>query len=105
MRQVSMQSGAERRPGTATFESIDPYTGEPWAIVPEAGQADVDDAVAAPRAAFAGEWGALTGTARGRLLRRLAELIPRAPDERAAAGTRDKATRLREMRGQVGART
>jgi hypothetical protein len=26
MRQLSMQIGAEWRPGTATFESIDPYT-------------------------------------------------------------------------------
>ena len=31
MRQLSMRIGAERRPGTATFESIDPYAGEPWA--------------------------------------------------------------------------
>src|ERR1035438_1694450 len=43
MRQVSMQIGAERRPGTATFSSIDPYTGEPWAVLPEATRADVDD--------------------------------------------------------------
>jgi hypothetical protein len=35
MRQLSMQVGAERRLGTATFESIDPYTGQPWAVVPE----------------------------------------------------------------------
>jgi len=46
MRQLSMQIGAERRPGTGTFESIDPYTGEPWAVVPEATKADVEDAVA-----------------------------------------------------------
>jgi hypothetical protein len=32
MRQVSMQIGAERRFGTATFESVDPYTDEPWAV-------------------------------------------------------------------------
>jgi len=36
MRQLSTQIGAERRPGTATFESIDPYTGEPWAVLPGA---------------------------------------------------------------------
>ena len=39
MRQVGMQIGAERRLGTATFESVDPYTGEPWAVVPEATRA------------------------------------------------------------------
>ena len=75
MRQVGMQIGAERRLGTATFESVDPYTGEPWAILPEATKADVDDAVRAARAAFDGEWTAMTGAARGRLIRRLGELI------------------------------
>lgn len=101
MRQVSMQIGAERRPGTATFSSIDPYTGEPWAVLPEATRADVDDAVAAARAAFEGEWGALTGTARGRLLRRLGELIAESADDLAIAETRDNGKLLREMGGQV----
>jgi aldehyde dehydrogenase (NAD+) len=101
MRQLSMQIGAERRPGTGTFESIDPYTGEPWAVVPEATRADVDDAVAAARAAFEGEWGALTGTARGRLLRRLGELIAESADDLAIAETRDNGKLLREMDGQV----
>jgi acyl-CoA reductase-like NAD-dependent aldehyde dehydrogenase len=101
MRQLSMQIGAERRPGTGTFESIDPYTGEPWATVPEATRADVDDAVAAARAAFEGEWGALTGTARGRLLRRLGEVITESADDLAIAETRDNGKLLREMGGQV----
>ena len=61
MRQVGMQIGAERRLGTATFESVDPYTGEPWAVVPEAGKADVDDAVGAARAAFDGALAAMSG--------------------------------------------
>jgi acyl-CoA reductase-like NAD-dependent aldehyde dehydrogenase len=61
MRQVGMQIGTERRLGTATFESVDPYTGEPWAILPEATRTDVDDAVRAARAAFDGEWTAMTG--------------------------------------------
>jgi acyl-CoA reductase-like NAD-dependent aldehyde dehydrogenase len=101
MRQLSMQIGAERRPGAGTFESIDPYTGEPWVVVPEATRADVDDAVAAARAAFEGEWGALTGTARGRLLRRLGEVITESADDLAIAETRDNGKLLREMGGQV----
>jgi len=101
MRQLSMQIGAERRLGTATFESIDPYTGEPWAAAPEATKADVEDAVAAARAAFEGEWGALTGTARGRLLRRLGELIAESADDLAIAETRDNGKLLREMDGQL----
>ena len=101
MRQVGMQIGAERRLGTATFESVDPYTGKPWAVLPEARQSDVDDAVKAARAAFEGEWGALPGAARGRLLRRLSELITENADDLADAETRDNGKLLREMGGQV----
>jgi acyl-CoA reductase-like NAD-dependent aldehyde dehydrogenase len=96
-----MVIGAERRPGTATFESIDPYTGKPWAIVPEATRADVNDAVRAARAAFEGDWTAMSGAARGRLLRRLGELITSHADDLADAETRDNGKLLREMGGQV----
>ena len=34
------------------FESFNPYTGKPWALIPRAAPADVDRAVAAARAAF-----------------------------------------------------
>ena len=101
LRQVGMVIGAERRPGTATFESVDPYTGEPWAVVPEATQADVNDAVRAARAAFDGDWTAMPGAARGRLLRRLGELITSRADDLADAETRDNGKLLREMGGQV----
>ena len=32
-----------------TFESENPYTGQPWAVIPDAGPADVDAAVQAAR--------------------------------------------------------
>jgi hypothetical protein len=47
-----------------TSGSRNPYTGEPWAVVPDGSSEDVDDAVAAARAALDGEWGATTGFAR-----------------------------------------
>ena len=56
-----------------TYESIDPYTGQPWARVPDAGPQDVRAAVDAARAALNGPWGALTATAR-RLLDQLEPL-------------------------------
>src|SRR5262245_14749516 len=59
----------------ATFQSENPYTGKPWAQLPDAGPADVDAAVAAARAALDGEWGSLTGFARARLLHRLGDLV------------------------------
>jgi aldehyde dehydrogenase (NAD+) len=101
MRQMSMQIGAERRPGTTTFDSLDPYTGQPWAQVAEATEQDVADAVDAARSAFDGEWGQLPGRERGRLLRRLAEEITAAADDLALAETRDNGKLLREMGGQV----
>ena len=33
-----------------TFESENPYTGRPWAVIPDAGPEDVDAAVQAARA-------------------------------------------------------
>jgi acyl-CoA reductase-like NAD-dependent aldehyde dehydrogenase len=54
-----------------TFESQNPYTGRPWALVPDGGPEDVDAAVAAARTALEGECGSLTGFARAALLRRL----------------------------------
>jgi (Z)-2-((N-methylformamido)methylene)-5-hydroxybutyrolactone dehydrogenase len=40
-----------------TFESQNPYTGRPWALIADGGPEDVDEAVAAARAAFNGGWG------------------------------------------------
>jgi aldehyde dehydrogenase (NAD+) len=98
---IAMQIGAERRLGASTVETVDPYTGKPWATVPEASKADVDDAVAAARSAFEGPWGALPGNRRGALLRKLGELIAAEADELAIAETKDNGKLLREMGGQV----
>ena len=62
----------------AVFESLDPATGEPWALMPAASAGDTDRAVMAAWCAFAeGPWPALTASARGRLLYRLADLVAR----------------------------
>jgi aldehyde dehydrogenase (NAD+) len=96
-----MQIGSDRRAGTSGFDSIDPYTGEAWARAPEATRRDVDDAVSAARSAFEGQWGAMPGSGRGRLLRRLGEVIAEHADDLALAETRDNGKLLREMGGQV----
>lgn len=59
----------------ARFDSQNPATGAVWATVPEATPADVDRAVQAADAALAGPWGAMTPTARGKCLARLADLL------------------------------
>ncbi|HET8570031.1 MAG TPA: aldehyde dehydrogenase [Candidatus Limnocylindria bacterium] len=83
-----------------TFDSVDPFKDEVWATLPLAGAGDVDRAVSAAREAFPG-WKAAFGKERGRLLRRLADLIARDAEALAAVETRDNGKLIREMLGQV----
>ena len=83
------------------YDTVDPYTGQPWARVPDAGDEDVDRAVGAARTAFEGEWGALTGFERSRLMHKLADLIERDADRLAELESRDSGKLLREFSGQM----
>ncbi|MDV3124559.1 aldehyde dehydrogenase [Mycobacterium sp. 21AC1] len=85
----------------ATYDSVDPFTGQPWARVPDGDADDIDRAVAAARAALDGPWGALTATARGKLLWRLGELIARDAEMLAELEVRDGGKLTREMVGQM----
>jgi aldehyde dehydrogenase (NAD+) len=87
----------------SSYETTDPYTGAPWAVVPDGGAEDVDRAVAAARAALAGPWGTMSATDRGRLLFRLADILERDADELGRIETRDNGKLLREMAGQAAA--
>lgn len=59
-----------------TFESINPWTQEAWAVVAEASKDDVGRAIAAARRAFdRGPWPRMGTQERGRILHRLADLI------------------------------
>ncbi len=86
----------------ASMESIDPSTGEVWTRVPAGDGADVDRAVAAATTAMEGEWGATQGSARTRLLNRLADLVDRDADRLAAVESRDNGKLIRETRPAVG---
>ncbi|MBV9507724.1 MAG: aldehyde dehydrogenase [Acidobacteriia bacterium] len=83
------------------FESVNPFTAAPWALVPRGSTEDVDRAVAAARSAFYGEWRSLTATARGALLRRLGDLIAADTLRLAEIETKDNGKLLAEMRGQL----
>jgi (Z)-2-((N-methylformamido)methylene)-5-hydroxybutyrolactone dehydrogenase len=92
--------GAE---GGATFESLDPSTGKTWALMPKASAADTDKAVRAAHAAFiGGAWPALTATARGKLLYRLADLVARDAHIIAELETRDTGKVIRETKAVTG---
>ncbi|QYN22310.1 aldehyde dehydrogenase [Amycolatopsis sp. DSM 110486] len=84
-----------------TFESRNPYTGEPWAVLPDGGPEDVDAAVRAARAALDGEWGSATGFTRAALLRRLGDLIGENAERLARLEVNDSGKLLREMLGQL----
>lgn len=102
MSAIPLVIGGELRSTGRTFASADPYTGEPWAELAEAGQADVDAAVQAARDAFDdGPWGRMPGKERARLMRRLAGEIAAGADELALWETRDNGKLLREMIGQI----
>jgi aldehyde dehydrogenase (NAD+) len=103
MEQVQLYIDGKTGPSDSgrTYESLDPYTGKPWAEVADGTAADVDRAVAAARAALSGPWGELTATDRGALLLRLAALILRDAERLAEIEVRDGGKLLREMAGQA----
>jgi aldehyde dehydrogenase (NAD+) len=85
------------------FESQNPYTAKPWALMPRAGAADVDRAVKAAHKAFStGDWPKFTASKRGALLRKLGDLITDNADALAKIEVRDNGKLYSEMRGQTG---
>jgi len=88
--------------GAATFDSLNPATGQPWATIAEARAEEVNRAVAAAHQAFnAPEWRDLTATMRGKLLMRLADLVEQNADELARLETLDTGKIIRETRAQI----
>ncbi len=83
------------------FESINPFTAAPWALVPRGNAADIDRAVAAARSAYYGDWRKLNATARGAMLRRLGDLIAAEAEQLAEIETTDNGKLLAEMRTQL----
>jgi acyl-CoA reductase-like NAD-dependent aldehyde dehydrogenase len=85
-----------------SLESLDPATGEPWALIPMADAHDTNRAVAAAARAFEDEaWRGLTATARGKLLLRLGDLLEAHAPRLAELETRDTGKIIRETRAQV----
>ena len=90
------------QPASTPFESLDPYSGKPWAVIPFDGEDQVDAAGMAAKTAFRStEWGGLTPSVRGKLLVRLAELIAENAGRIAAIETRDNGKLITEMTAQV----
>ena len=86
----------------ATFTSVNPATGQTWAEVPEASEADIDRAVEAAHRAFSeGAWATMTPTARGKMLRRLAEILAEHSEPLGRCETVDTGKLFKETRWQA----
>ena len=83
------------------FETVNPYTAKPWALVARGSKTDVDQAIAAAKCAFRGEWRRLTATARGALLRKLGDLIAAEAGRLAEIESTDNGKLIAEMRAQL----
>jgi aldehyde dehydrogenase (NAD+)/betaine-aldehyde dehydrogenase len=85
-----------------TFESLNPASGEAWALMPKAVEADVDRAVNAAHVAFiSGDWPKLNASARGKLLYKLADLMAADADALAELETKDTGKIRRETRAVI----
>ncbi len=81
-----------------SFKTVNPATEEVLSDVAEAGEADVDRAVAAARAAYDSVWSRLPGRERGKYLFRLARLLQERSRELAVLETLDNGKPIRESR-------
>jgi aldehyde dehydrogenase (NAD+) len=84
------------------FESDNPYTGKPWALIPRGNTEDANRAVRAARKAFtSGEWPKMNASRRGALLRKLGDLITEKAKVLAEIEVRDNGKLLAEMNTQT----
>jgi aldehyde dehydrogenase (NAD+) len=83
------------------FETVNPFTAAPWALIPRGNAVDIDRAVTAARSAYYGDWRKLNATARGALLRRLADLIAAEGERLAEIETTDNGKLIAETGTQM----
>jgi aldehyde dehydrogenase (NAD+) len=92
---VDAESGAH-------FQTDDPFTGRPWALIPRGGPGDVDRAVTAAHRAFSsGDWKSFSPTKRGALIRKLADLVAEHAASLGEIEVRDNGKLYAEMGGQT----
>ena len=82
-----------------SFESLNPFTAKPWALIPKGNQQDVDAAVdAAWEAGRPGsEWRSMTASSRGALIQKLGNALLSASDRLAEIEVRDNGKLIAEM--------
>lgn len=84
------------------FESINPYTREPWATVPRCNHADVRLAIDSSRRAFRDpSWFGINGSSRGAVLRRIGDVLSAQVESLAEIETLDIGKPLNDTLKQI----
>ena len=84
-----------------TFESLNPENNEPWAVVPEASEKDVNKAVEAAQKAFDGEWSKLMPRERANYLKAIANQLRENAEMLGKVETIDTGKLFRETKTQA----
>ena len=84
-----------------TFESLNPATEEPWALVPEAETEDVNKAVNAAYNAFHGEWSSFLPNERAKFLRAIGDQLKNNAELLGKIETRDTGKMYKETKFQA----
>lgn len=83
------------------FPSINPYTRDTWALVPQASDAQVAKAIESARRAFETTWRKVSGYERSRLLNRLADLLEADATRMGTLESTDNGKVIRETTSQM----
>ncbi len=84
------------------FETIDPFTAKPWALVARGNAEDADRAIRVAHKAFKeGPWGRMHPSERAKLIHRLGVLMEENADTLADVEVRDNGRLLAEMQHQI----
>ena len=87
--------------GSETRDLVEPASGEPFGSAQLAGEAEVDRAVAAARAALDGDWGKTPANERSRLLHALADAIKANRDELAELESRNLGKAIASVKAEI----
>jgi aldehyde dehydrogenase (NAD+)/betaine-aldehyde dehydrogenase len=94
--------GAVSEPASGDVRELrEPATGDPFANAAMAGEADVDRAVAAARAALGGDWAKTPGTERARLLHALADAVVAHRKELAELESRNVGKAISSVKAEI----
>lgn len=101
-RGVQLFIDGEHRPARSgrTFESVDPFSAEPWHLVADADEADIEDAVASARRAQR-SWARTPAYERSRVLLAVADAIEARAEALGVLDTLDNGKLLRETSSQA----